>query len=57
MGRLVALVTLALLLTAAWVALLVAADRLHAAPATVAGAVLGVAATVVGQALARARRG
>lgn len=49
--------TLALLLTAAWVALLVAADRLHAAPATVAGAVLGVAATVVGQALARARRG
>ena len=53
----VALALLGAVLVAAWALLLVTADRLHSTPTTVAGALSGVALTVVGQALARRLRG
>lgn len=54
--RLALLAFLAAALIATWALLLIAADRVHSTPTTVAGAVLGVALTMVGQAIARRLR-
>lgn len=54
--RLALLAILAVALIATWALLLIAADRVHSTPTTVAGAVLGVALTMVGQAIARRLR-
>jgi hypothetical protein len=55
-SRLVLLVVLAVLLALGWAALVWSSARLGAAPATLGAALLGVASTLVGQALARGRR-
>lgn len=48
-----ALALVVLALAAAWVGLLYLSARAHSAPMTVAAALLGVAATLIGQRLAR----
>ena len=53
MTRIIILAVLGLALIATWALLLIAADRVHSTPTTVAGAVLGVGMTLVGQAVAR----
>lgn len=54
--RLALLVALALALALGWAALVWSSARLGAAPATLGAALLGVASTLVGQAMARGRR-
>jgi xanthosine utilization system XapX-like protein len=53
--RIVLLTLGAVLLTVAWVGLVWTSVQLNATPNTVASVVLGVAATLVGQAIARRR--
>lgn len=54
--RFTLLALLAIALIATWALLLIAADRVHSTPTTVAGAVLGIALTMVGQAITRRLR-
>lgn len=56
MTRLALLVALAVGLVGAWLALVWTATRLGVAPMTLGAVLLGVASTLVGQALARGRR-